>query len=253
LTLRAIRKVGPLAIAAIIAATVIALGWHRALSLETLMRHRTAIDGFIAAHWVAALGGYCLLYLSAIALSIPGATVLTICSGLLFGTLVGGSLAVVSATSGATIAFIIARGAFGELLTRNAGVIAAKLTREFRHDAFAYLLFLRIAPIFPFWLVNVVPALCGVGVVTFVTATMIGILPATFAFAFFGAGLDTAIEAQLAAFRACLAAGNDGCNLHFDLTAAATPQLLIAFAALAIVAVVPIAIKRLRASVMDFK
>jgi len=250
--LAAIRKVGPLAIVAIIAVTAIGLGWHPALSLETVMRHRTAIDGFIAAHWVVALSAYCLLYLSAVAFSIPGATVLTICGGLLFGTLVGGALAVVSATSGAAIAFLIARSAFGEFLTRHAGVLAAKLTREFRHNAFAYLLFLRVAPIFPFWLVNVVPALCGIGLATFVAATAIGILPATFTFAFFGAGLDTAIEAQEAAFRACLAAGEDSCKLHFDLTTAATPQLVIAFVALSIVALVPIAIKRLRANVMDF-
>jgi uncharacterized membrane protein YdjX (TVP38/TMEM64 family) len=251
-TLMLIRRIGPLAIVAIIAVTAVGLGWHRALSLETVMRHRTAIDGFVATHWVVALSAYCLLYLSAVALSIPGATVLTICGGLLFGTLVGGSLAVVSATGGATIAFLIARSALGEFLTLRAGVLAAKLTREFCRDAFAYLLFLRIAPIFPFWLVNVVPALCGIGVATFVAATAIGILPATFAFAFFGSGLDTAIEAEEAAFRACLAAGEDGCNLHFDLTTAATPQLIMAFVALGIVVLVPIAIKRLRANVMDF-
>jgi uncharacterized membrane protein YdjX (TVP38/TMEM64 family) len=74
--LMAIRKVGPLAIVAIITAAAIGLGWHRALSLETVMRHRTAIDGFIVAHRVVALSTYCVLYLSAVALSIPGAAVL---------------------------------------------------------------------------------------------------------------------------------------------------------------------------------
>jgi uncharacterized membrane protein YdjX (TVP38/TMEM64 family) len=249
----AIRKVGPLAIAAIIAATVIGLGWHRALSLESLMRHRNAIDGFIAAHSIIALSGYSLLYVSTIALSIPAATVLTICGGLLFGTIVGGSLAAVSATVGATIAFLIARSACGEFLTRHAGVLATRLTREFAHNAFAYLLFLRIAPIFPFWLVNVVPALCGIGLATFIAATAIGVLPGTFALALFGAGLDTALEAEITAFRACLAAGDDGCSLHFSLTTAATPQLVTAFVALGIATLVPIAIKRLRANVMDFK
>jgi hypothetical protein len=73
---------------------------------------------------------------------------------LLFGTLVGLPW---SASAGATIAFLIARRAFGEFLTRHAGVLAAKLTREFCRDAFAYLLFLRIAPSLPFWLVNVSP------------------------------------------------------------------------------------------------
>jgi uncharacterized membrane protein YdjX (TVP38/TMEM64 family) len=102
----------------------------------------------------------------------------------------------------------------------------------------------------PFRLVNVVPALCGIGVATFVAATAIGILPATFAF--FGSDLHTAIEAEEAAFRAYRAAGEDGCSLHFDLTTAATPKLIAAFVALGIVMRVLIAIKRLRANVMDF-
>jgi hypothetical protein len=53
-----IRRIGPLAIVAIIAVTATGVGWHRALSLETVMRHRTAIDGFIATHWVVAPSAY---------------------------------------------------------------------------------------------------------------------------------------------------------------------------------------------------
>jgi uncharacterized membrane protein YdjX (TVP38/TMEM64 family) len=174
----------------------------------TVVRHRTAIDGFIAAHHVLALGAYCLLYLAAVALSIPGAAILTICGWLLFGTLVGGLLAVVSATSGATILFLVARSAFGGFLTRR----AAKLTRGFCHNAPSYLLFLRIVPIFPFWIVNLVPALCGIGVLTFVAATAIGIVPSTFSFAIFGAGLDSAMAAEEAAFKACLAADRGSCT-----------------------------------------
>src|SRR5438128_2346202 len=77
----------------------------------------------------------------------------------------------------------------------------------FRADAFSYLLFLRLVPAFPFFLVNLAPALVGVKLSTFVAATAIGILPATFAFAFFGSGLDSVLAAQGAAYRACLASG----------------------------------------------
>ena len=102
-------------------------------------------------------------------------------------------------------------------------------------------------PIFPFWLVNLVPALCGVRLATFVAATAIGIIPATFVFAFVGAGLDSVIAAQQAAYSACVAAGRPDCRLDFDLHAAITPELSPRSAALGVLALVPVVVKRLRA------
>jgi uncharacterized membrane protein YdjX (TVP38/TMEM64 family) len=121
------------------------------------------------------------------------------------------------------------------------------LAEGFRADAFSYLLFLRLVPIFPFWLVNLVPALAGVRLPVFAAATAIGILPGTFAFAFVGAGLTSVITAQGTAYRACLAAGRSDCRLDFDLKAAVTPELLIALAALGVLALIPVVVKRLRA------
>jgi uncharacterized membrane protein YdjX (TVP38/TMEM64 family) len=244
------RELVPLAIVAVLAITAVAMGWHRQLSLETLIRHRAAIEGFIAAHQITALVTYFLLYVVVAAISIPGGAILTISSGILFGTLVGGVLAVISATVGATIAFLVAKSAIGEFLTRRVGGLTRKLTEGFRQDAFTYLLFLRLVPIFPFWLVNIVPALCGVRLTTYVSATAIGIVPGTFAFAFFGAGLDGAMAAEETAFRACVAAGTAGCSLHFDLRAAATPQLVIGLVALGIIALAPVAVKRFKATRM---
>ena len=88
----------------------------------------------------------------------------------------------------------------------------ARLAEGFREDAFSYLLFLRLVPAFPFFLVNLVPALAGVGLAPFVAATALGIIPATFTFAFVGAGLDSVIAAQGAAYNACIAAGHAGCR-----------------------------------------
>jgi uncharacterized membrane protein YdjX (TVP38/TMEM64 family) len=154
---------------------------------------------------------------------------------------------VISGTIGATIIFLVARSACGESLIRRAGPLACKLAAGFRADAFSYLLFLRLVPAFPFFLVNLAPALVGVKLSTFVLATLIGVIPATFAFAFFGSGLDSVIAAQEKIFRACLDSGRTDCHLQFDLGMIATPQLIAALATLGVIALIPIAVKRLRA------
>jgi uncharacterized membrane protein YdjX (TVP38/TMEM64 family) len=176
----------------------------------------------------------------------PGAAILTVTGGILFGTLVGGLASIMGATAGATVIFLVARTAFGEHLVRRAGRLAARLAEGFRQDAFNYLLFLRLVPAFPFFVINLVAALAGVRLVPFVAATAVGIIPAAFAFAFAGAGLDSAIAAQETAYRACLAAGGADCRVDFDLATAFTPQLIAALAALGVVALIPVAVKRLR-------
>jgi uncharacterized membrane protein YdjX (TVP38/TMEM64 family) len=173
---------------------------------------------------------------------------LTICGGIVFGGFAGGLAALVGATTGATLIFLIAKSAVGGWLIRRAGRRAEKLAAGFCADAFNYLLFLRLVPLFPFWLVNLVPALCGVRLATFVGATALGIIPGTFAFAFFGAGLDSAVAAEITAYRACLAAGSTGCRLKFDPSAAATPQLIAGLVALGVLALIPVAIKRFKAA-----
>ena len=236
-----------MAVVLVAMAIVFASGAHRHLSLETLVRHRMAIDAFLDHHMIAALGAFVAIYIVVVALSIPGALLLTITSGILFGTPIGGSASVIGATTGATVIFLIARSACGENLIRRAGPLACKLAAGFRADAFNYLLFLRLVPAFPFFLVNLVPAVAGVKLRTFVAATAVGIVPATFAFAFFGSGLDSVLAAQEGPYRACLAAGRSQCPIHFDIGALVTPQLLAAFAALGALALVPVLVKRLRA------
>jgi len=238
----------PLAVVALVAATVIAMGWHRELSLENLVRHRAVINAFMTAHAAAAIGAFILLYVAVVALSLPGAAILTVAGGIVFGTVVGGLAVIVGATVGATIIFLIARSALGDLLVRRAGPLAEKLAEGFRADAFNYLLFLRLVPLFPFFLVNLVPAILGVRLTTFVVATAIGIIPGTFAFAFFGAGLDSVIAAQEAMFKACIAAGRTDCRLNFNLKAAATPELIAAVLVLGVIALVPVIVKRWRAA-----
>lgn len=242
-----LRRFAPIILIVLAMAAVFATGAHRHVSLETLVRHRMAIDAFITAHAVTAVAAFMAVYVIAVALSIPGAVFLTISGGVLFGTLIGGLATVVSATIGATIIFLVAKSACGETLIRRAGPLAGKLADGFCANAFSYLLFLRLVPAFPFFLVNLVPALVGVRLSTFIAATAIGIVPATFAFAFLGAGLDSVIAAQEVTYRACLASGRGDCALQFDIGMIATPRLLAALATLGAIALIPVIVKRIRA------
>jgi uncharacterized membrane protein YdjX (TVP38/TMEM64 family) len=216
------------------------------LSLESLVRHREAIDAFVTGHSVLAVLAFIGIYIVTVAFSLPGASFLTVSGGFLFGLPVGAAAAATGATIGATIIFLVAKTALGDAMLKRAGPKAAKLAEGFRNDAFAYLLFLRLVPAFPFFLVNLVPAFAGVGLVPFVTATALGIIPGSLAYTFAGTGLDSVIAAQKSAFDACVAAGTANCHLTFDAKSVLTPQLLGALVGLGILALVPVAVRRLR-------
>jgi uncharacterized membrane protein YdjX (TVP38/TMEM64 family) len=233
----------PLGVILAVMASAVVLGWHRPLSFETLVRHHSAIEELVAAHRVVAILSFIAVYAAAVALSFPGAALLTIGGGAIFGALTGGLAAMTAATSGAAIIFLITKYAFSCVAgcgwTRRAAPLAEKLAAGFRKDAFCYLVFLRLVPLFPFWLVNLISAPAGVALVPFVTATALGIIPATFAFAFFGAGLSNAIVAEASAYQDCVAAGETGCRLDFDLQAAITPELIGGLVVLGLIALIP--------------
>jgi uncharacterized membrane protein YdjX (TVP38/TMEM64 family) len=238
----------PLAIIGLAGAAVVGVAWHENFSAAALLERHAAIAAFVGEHRIVALLAFVGIYTTVVALSVPGAAFLTIGGGVVFGALEAGLAAVVGATTGGTVVFLIARSALGGWLVRRAGPRAEALAHGFRADAFNYLLFLRLVPLFPFFLVNLVPALCGVRLRTFVPATALGIIPATFAFAFFGAGLGSAVTAQVDAYRDCVAAGRAGCKLGFGPSAAATPQLIAGLVALGLLALVPVVVRRLRAA-----
>ena len=241
------RRWAPLALVAAAGVVVVAMGWHRELSLENLVRYRGMLDEFVAGHRAGALATFVGLYVVVVALSLPAAGFLTLSSGILFGTALGAFASIVGATIGAIAIFLIARTAFGEHLARRAGPLVARLAEGFRKDAFCYLLSLRLIPVFPFFVINLVAALAGVRLAPFIAATALGIIPAAFALAFVGAGVDSVIAAQEVGYQACLAAGGADCRLNFDLKSAFTPQLIAALAALGAVALIPLAVNRIRA------
>ena len=242
-----IRRLAPLLAVVLLAVIAYVAIGRGGISLEALIRHRVAIDAFVTDHRVLAVLSYIALYIAAVALSVPGAVFLTVTGGFLFGLVVGGSAAVIGATTGATLIFLVARTALGEPLLRRAGPRASQLAQGFREDAFSYLLFLRLVPAFPFFLVNLVPAFAGVRLGTFVAATGLGVIPATFIYAFAGTGLDSVITAQKNLFQDCLATGRTDCQLTFDAWDVLTPQLLGALIALGLLALVPVVLRRRRA------
>jgi len=217
------------------------------ISLEALVQHRAAIDDFVMAHRALAVLAYIALYIVTVALSLPGATFLTVAGGFLFGIGIGAAAAVVGATLGATVIFLIARTALGEPLLRRAGPRAKQLADGFRADAFSYLLFLRLVPAFPFFLINLVPAFAGVRLSTFVVATALGIIPGALVYAFAGTSLDSVIAAQQHSYDACMAAGRSDCHLTFNASGVLTPELIGALIALGVLALVPALVKHLRA------
>ena len=132
----------------------------------------------------------------------------------------------IGATLGATAIFLAARAGLGGLAQR-AGRFVGKLEAGFRADAFNYLLVLRLVPIFPFWLVNLVPALVGVRLPTYVLATFLGIIPGTFVFASLGNGLGSLVEEP-------------------DLAILFKPSVLLPIIGLALLALVPVGYKHWR-------
>jgi uncharacterized membrane protein YdjX (TVP38/TMEM64 family) len=234
----------PLVLLAVATAAVFATGAHRYIKLEKLIAHRDDLQAFVAAHELEALALYALIYIAVVALSVPGAVFLTVFGGFLFGWFLGGLVTVIAATIGAVIVFLIACTSIGDALVQRAGPRLKRIAEGFREDAFAYLLFLRLVPVFPFWLVNLAPALFGVPLKTFALATAVGIVPGTFAFAFAGAGLDSVIAAQKAAKMACIAAGGTDCYMRIDPQALVTPKLLVALGALGLMALVPVVLRR---------
>jgi uncharacterized membrane protein YdjX (TVP38/TMEM64 family) len=226
-------------------ALVFGMGWHKLISLETIGLNYEILRAFIGENLAAAVLAYMTIYVAVVALSLPGGLAMTLAGGLLFGWAIAAVATVVAATTGATIIFLVAKTSFGEALAAKAGPWLSKLRQGFQENALSYLLFLRLVPVFPFVVVNLAPALLGVPLRTYVLGTAVGIIPGTVTFSVAGSSLASLVEAQNASHRECLAmrgenAGSE-CPYTLDPGALVTNELLIAFALLGCLALVPVA------------
>jgi uncharacterized membrane protein YdjX (TVP38/TMEM64 family) len=164
------------------------------LSLDTLKTHRETLVAWVKDSILIASLAYLAIYILAVAFSLPGAVFLTLAGGFLFGAALGAALTVTGATIGATLIFVFAKTIFGENALDRFGAPAARLAEGIRRNAGSYLLVLRLAPLFPFFLVNLAPAFVGVPIMTYIVTTFFGIMPGTVVFSLAGAGLGSVLD-----------------------------------------------------------
>ena len=221
----------PLAVLCAGFAAFFALGWHRHVSFETIRMHRGMLMDWVGRWGMLAALAYVAGYALMAAFSIPGGALATIVGGYLFGLWLGVAASVIGATIGAVAVFLAARTALADFLRAKTGGALRRMEDGFRRNAFSYLLVLRLVPIFPFWLVNLVPAFSGVPLRTYALATLIGIVPGSFVFASVGNGLGALLDRGETP----------------DLKIVFQWDILLPILGLALLALLPVLLKRLQA------
>lgn len=213
-------------------AAFFATGANKYVSLAWLRENYGAVQDFVAARFALALGLFMLAYVAMAAFSVPGAGLLSLSAGLLFGTAIGTAAVVIAATLGATLLFLAARSAFGGALKAKAGGFIEKFEAGINENAFSYLLLLRLVPLFPFFVINLAPAFTKIRTSTYVLATFIGIMPGSFAYVSAGRGLGAVFESGGAV------------SLSGLLT---KPEVLTPIVALSLLALLPVLLRVLKA------
>ncbi|MEM9705953.1 MAG: TVP38/TMEM64 family protein [Pseudomonadota bacterium] len=171
-----------------------AFGLNKHLSLQTLQDNHRALSDFVDASFWQALGLFMAAYVLAVAISVPGASILTVFGGFLFGLWPGAPAIVVAATIGAYIVYVATRTAFGESMRERAGGFVKRMETGFRENELSYMLLLRLVPLFPFWAVNIAAGAAGVRTRNFLLGTFLGIIPGSFVYAGVGATAGAAFE-----------------------------------------------------------
>jgi uncharacterized membrane protein YdjX (TVP38/TMEM64 family) len=218
---------GRILVAAALAAAVLAFFYFdlgKYLTLDAVQANRDRLLSFTESHFTSAVLVFIVTYCVVTGLSLPGATLLTLAGGFLFGTPLGMLLVNVGATTGATLAFLAARYLLRDWVESKFGSRLGPIQEGFAKNAFSYLLTLRLIPLFPFFLVNLVSGLTRVRLGTYAAATAIGIVPGSFVYAYAGRQLGTIRS----------------------LSEIASPNVLLAFTLLGVLAVTPIVYKKLR-------
>lgn len=192
------------------------------VSLDVLKANRDKLFTFTEEHYVLAVALFIVTYVAQTAFSLPGATLMTLTGGFLFGSVWAALYVNIGATTGATLAFLAARYLFRGWVERRFGDRLAVFQEGFTRNAFNYLLTLRLIPLFPFFLVNLLSGLTRVRVGTYVAATALGIIPGSLAYTFAGRQLGT-ID---------------------SLAELASPRLLLAFTLLGLLFLMPVVYRK---------
>ena len=225
---------------------IFASGVHRYLSFSTLVTYQDTLHDMVARNHAVAPLLFVMAYALVVAFSIPGAVVLTVTSGFLFGGVFGTMFTLTGATIGVAGIYAIAGTALGPVVKRLVAGRLASIDEGFREGVWSYLFFLRLVPLFPFWVVNLATACLQVPLVPLLVTTFLGTLPATMAFSFAGASFAEIVRSQGEALRACQASGATNCGVTFDASHVISPQILATLIALGVMALIPVVMKAWR-------
>ena len=219
----------PLLLLLVVIALAFFFNWHHFFSIETLQQNYPILQYWVKKYYIVTVLSWFLLYCSSVALSLPTAAWLTIIAGFLFGPILGSLYSIIAASVSATAAFMLVRFSFGNKLKRRAHGWVSMLEKGFKRDAFYYLLFLRLIPIFPFWVINIVPALLRMDIRQYMLATTIGVIPGSVVYVFVGNGLGDVLAHDQAP----------------DLGVIFHPNILLPILALALLSLLPIIVKKI--------
>ena len=226
-----VKRLLPVAVLAAGLVAFFAFDLDEFVTLDALKTHRAVLQGWVESQGVVAWLVYAAIYMAAVAFSVPGGAILTIAGGFMFGPYVATGVVVVGATCGATILFFAARYAFADYLRQKTGGAMRRMEAGFNENPVSYMLILRLVPLFPFWLVNLVPAFLGVKIKIYFLSTLFGIIPGTFVYSLVGDGAGAVLDA-----------GGD-----LDLGIIFEPRILAPIVGLAVLACIPIVYKRFQA------
>ncbi len=224
------KKYIPILLIALLMAYGYFSGLYKSFDYETLRYHHVELTEYVNNYPVMTPFLFMGVYAAATALSIPGGLFLSLLGGFLFPQPLCTLYVLVGATVGATFLFLAAKTALGEYFKKKADTRLSKMEEGFNKNAVSYLLFLRLSPIFPFWLVNLAPAFFNVRLRTYIWTTFVGIAPGAFAFTQAGRGLSSIFESQES----------------FSIASIFTTEMKIALISLAIFALIPVFIRKWR-------
>ena len=183
------KKLILLALVGLAIALFYVLDLQQYLSLQNLKTSRDRLDILYQKNSTGVIFGFIGIYFLVIALSLPGATILTLAGGAIFGTIAGTLIVNIGASLGATVAFLFARSVLRDWVEKKFTDELGPISKGLSENAVSYLLFLRIVPLFPFFLVNLVLGLTQIRLPVYFFGTMFGILPGTFVYANAGSNL----------------------------------------------------------------
>jgi len=231
-----IYKFLPVAVLVIGVVAFFSFGGQQCLSLNALKDNYQDILDFTNSYYLISVLIFVIAYVVVVAFSIPGATVMTLLGGLMFGLIFGSFIVVISATIGACIVFFAVGSALGEVLRQKAKGSIEKMRLGLEKDAFNYLMVLRLIPIFPFFVINIVAGMLGVKFRDFFWATLLGIIPGSVVYVWVGTSLSYIIQQ------------GDDINLKIILE----PRFILPIIALAILSIVPVFIKKSKKKVASY-